>query len=309
MTLFLRRGRNQLLRKGVRRQRRLRRNAAGSPPRSRISTSADATTTPSTCGASRSTCSRLRMPKPAHTGSGETRFTRAKYSSTSAGNATFLTGRTCHRHCVDETAAGSRQHLDALGRSHWRDELHQRQPAFGERGSHVFAFFERQIGNDEAGDAGARCIVRQSIETVRQQRIEVAHQQQWRAQLRARTGEFGKNPFERHALRERYAAGALNRGAVRHRIGERHADLDDVGRVRDCGEQRQEGLTLRKSCGDIADERGPSARLRVTDRFGDHTACSHHCTSFSKVRCSVGMSLSPRPDKPTRIFAPGCCAA
>jgi hypothetical protein len=53
-------------------------SAAGSSPRSIASTSADATITPSTCGARRATCSRLRMPKPAHTGKGETACTRAK---------------------------------------------------------------------------------------------------------------------------------------------------------------------------------------------------------------------------------------
>jgi hypothetical protein len=55
-----------------------RRNTAASSPRSSASTSAEPTITPSTHVARRATCSRVRMPKPAHTGTGEIFFTRAK---------------------------------------------------------------------------------------------------------------------------------------------------------------------------------------------------------------------------------------
>ena len=55
-----------------------RKNAAGSSPRSITSTSAEPTIAPSTYGASNETCSQVRIPKPAHTGCGETAFTRAK---------------------------------------------------------------------------------------------------------------------------------------------------------------------------------------------------------------------------------------
>src|SRR5256886_13396856 len=53
-------------------------HAVGSSPRSNTSTSAEPTTTPSTCPRSRLTCSRLRMPKPAHTGIGELARTRSR---------------------------------------------------------------------------------------------------------------------------------------------------------------------------------------------------------------------------------------
>ena len=53
------------------------RNCATSPPRSKVSTSADPTTTPSTWDAKRLTWSRERIPKPAHTGTDEQRFTRS----------------------------------------------------------------------------------------------------------------------------------------------------------------------------------------------------------------------------------------
>ena len=46
--------------------------------------------TPSTWPRSRATCSRLRMPKPAHTGTGACARTRSRYSTTLSGTATFL---------------------------------------------------------------------------------------------------------------------------------------------------------------------------------------------------------------------------
>ena len=52
-------------------------NAAGSSRRSSTSTSAEPTTTPSTCPFMRATCSWLRMPKPAQTGTGDTARTRS----------------------------------------------------------------------------------------------------------------------------------------------------------------------------------------------------------------------------------------
>ena len=69
-------------------------------------------------------------------------------------------------------------------------------------------------------------------------------------------GELGQNPAQRNALRQRRAARALNRRAVRHRIRERHADLDDIGgrqrpRCSCCGNVSRS----RKACSDVRDER------------------------------------------------------
>src|SRR5690606_6546968 len=52
-----------------------RKNAAGSSPRSRTSTSAEPTMTPSTWRPISSTCARSRTPKPAQTGLSEAAFT------------------------------------------------------------------------------------------------------------------------------------------------------------------------------------------------------------------------------------------
>src|ERR1700722_3372771 len=61
--------------------------ALTSSPRSRTSTKAEPTTTPSTWPAKLATCCRERMPNPAHTGTLEQRLTRSMYSSTSAGTS------------------------------------------------------------------------------------------------------------------------------------------------------------------------------------------------------------------------------
>ena len=52
--------------------------ARGDPPRSSTSTSAEPTMTPSTWPRSASTCSRVRMPKPAHTGTVAAARTRSR---------------------------------------------------------------------------------------------------------------------------------------------------------------------------------------------------------------------------------------
>src|SRR5882724_1378493 len=65
-------------------------HSVGLSPRSRTSTNAEPTTTPSTWPRRRSTCSRLRIPNPAQTGTLANARTRSRYPMTSAGTATFL---------------------------------------------------------------------------------------------------------------------------------------------------------------------------------------------------------------------------
>ena len=72
-----------------------------------------------------------------------------------------------------------------------------------------------------------------SLEAEGEQRIQIAHEQQRRFRLAAGRIELLENPAQRHALLQRHAARALDGHAVGHRIGERHADLDDVGRFAD----------------------------------------------------------------------------
>jgi hypothetical protein len=52
-------------------------------------------------------------------------------------------------------------------------------------------------------------------------------------------------------VRQRTLGSALDRGAVGHRIGKRHAELDDVGAARHQGaHQRQAGIRVRVARGD-----------------------------------------------------------
>ena len=115
-----------------------------------------------------------------------------------------------------------------------------------------------------------------------------------------------QDPSQRHALFECGAARALDRGAVRHRIGERHTDFDDVRRVgRVTRNWSRKPRASRESCRHVRDERRTDLSFfGVADRSADGIACGHHSASLSNVRCRVGMSLSPRPDRPIRMHLP-----
>ncbi len=99
----------------------------------------------------------------------------------------------------------------------------------------------------------------------------------------------------------------LDGHAIGHGIGEWHADLDHV-----CfgGERDQvvaETLLGGKTCGEKADHRHTFAAYG-TDRISQARCRSlaHERTSCpaSSVVCKVGMSLSPRPERPTRMRLP-----
>src|SRR6185437_9094697 len=109
---------------------------------------------------------------------------------------------------------------------------HERNGARVEEATQLRALIERQIRNDEPGYSGARGGLRQTLVPESQQRIQIAHEQQ-------RSGQPGmgspqalqllQDPTQADSLRESRLAGALNGDTVRHRIGERHTDLDDIG--------------------------------------------------------------------------------
>src|SRR5690606_39198585 len=187
------------------------------------------------------------------------------------------------------------------------------QAARIERAPHLGALFVRQIRHDEARDTGTRCIVGQTIEPAREQRIEIAHEQNRRSGRAGRLAgeglELGEDPFECDALLQRGTIRALNRCAVSHWVRERHADFDEVNRAGDSAQEITKRFALRKSCRDVGNERGLAAGVCLLYRFADRIACCHYGASLRRVRCSVGMSLSPRPERPTSTVAPGCARA
>src|SRR5262249_5679796 len=98
--------------------------------------------------------------------------------------------------------------------------------------------------------------------------------------------------------------GALNRDTVRHGVGKRHAYFDDI-RTRGNGLKVLAKLAL----AGISGCQEPNQGRRTTASGGaqgltDRVARVHGAPA-SNVFCSVGISLAPRPDRQTRIRAPG----
>ena len=101
--------------------------------------------------------------------------------------------------------------------------LHRRQAQFG-------VFLRRQIDDDQAVDAGGLRIGEKLVDAIDVDRIVIAHQHQRRGVIvLAEPAHHLQRLLQGHAGLQRAQPGRLDRRTVRHRIGEGHADLDDVG--------------------------------------------------------------------------------
>ncbi len=104
---------------------------------------------------------------------------------------------------------------------------------------------------------------------------------------------------EPDAARERALARMLDHRAIGHRIGERHAELDQIGagvdeRVHD----RDRRVGRRIAGGDERDQAGASGGFEFGEALVDATSDAQSIPSRAAIVCT---SLSPRPDRFTRI--------
>ena len=117
---------------------------------------------------------------------------------------------------------------------------------------------DRQIGDEQSAEprvGGAR----QRVRAGRHERIEVAEQHERHARLRAR--HELEQPVEVHAALERALRARLDDRAVGHRIGERQAELDDVGAgVLQRVHQVDGALDVGVAGGDVRNQRAPCPR-------------------------------------------------
>src|SRR6185437_11733731 len=96
----------------------------------------------------------------------------------------------------------------------------------------------------------------------------------------------------------------LDRRAVRHRIGERHADLDEIGAgLGQLREQPREALAVGIAAGEIGHEPGAPGRCQRGETpadaaFGPRTHGFAHSSTPSAL-ATVLTSLSPRPERLT----------
>ena len=169
-----------------------------------------------------------------------------------------MTGRAGHRHRVYEPLARGGDPGESLRSRHRRHHLHQRQSVPLALRREFRALVERQIGHDEAAHAHTLRIRRQTRQSIGEQRIEVAHQQQRCALSRQRL-ELLQDPAQAHARSQRLFAGTLDRDAVGHRIGERHPDLHHVSRTGDLEQIAREAIAARETGGQKRYQRELSA--------------------------------------------------
>jgi hypothetical protein len=160
--------------------------------------------------------------------------------------------------------------------------------------------FRRQIDHDEPVDADRLGIGKETRDAMNVDRIVIAHQDD-----RGITILFAKGAHELECLRQRLAgleraqSRSLDGGTIRHRIRERHAELDDVGaRLGQGLEDGQRGCTIGVTRGHEGDERRAvlrAAPIEPSGEAGRHDAC------FSSISATCGTSLSPRPERLTTM--------
>src|SRR5665213_4573815 len=152
----------------------------------------------------------------------------------------------------------------------------------------------RQIDDDEPVAAGGFRILQETRHAIAIDRIVIAHQHDRRGiVLVAEAPQRRQNLRQIRARFERTQRRGLDRRAVRHRIGERHADLDQIGAG--LGQLRQqllEGGAVRIAAGEIGHQPGAALFAQLLEACPDAT----HSLAPS-MPAPEGMSLSPRPDK------------
>ena len=156
----------------------------------------------------------------------------------------------------------------------------------------------------------ARASSRKRAHAVAVDRVVIAHQHQGRIPVRAaEAADQAEHVAETRARLERPQRRGLDRRAVGHRIGERHAELDHVGAgLRQPFEDRPRRGGVGIAGGDEGDEaRSPFARqMRETAadasrigrrRRGAGRGLQRAHSLTPSASATVKMSLSPRPQK------------
>ncbi|MNG02378.1 hypothetical protein D3C84_854040 [compost metagenome] len=159
----------------------------------------------------------------------------------------------------------------------------------------------RQVDDDQAIDAGLLGFGHELFHAKAVDRVVVAHQHDRRglvvdAELANHLQGFRQGLASLQGTQGRQ----LDGHAVGHRIGERHAQLDDVGASsRQAFENRQRGIVARVAGGDEGDQCRTAFGLQFGEALFDP---AHACFSWAAIwLITVCMSLSPRPDRHTTI--------
>ena len=153
------------------------------------------------------------------------------------------------------------------------------------RDAQFIIHFRRQIDNDQAVDTGFQCVVEETIDAMDVDRIVVTHQNN-RCVLIIGTKTAGDFQRLDQCLTTFQGAltGQLDRRAIGHRIGKRHAEFDNVGTGRRQSlHDRQRRLEIRIACHEIGDQRWAAFGCQIGKSFVH--ACGHAVTAPFQAVC------------------------
>ena len=88
------------------------------------------------------------------------------------------------------------------------------------------SFFRCEIGDEHAIDAGVLCFTRELLNSLLQQRIEVAEENDRNLSFSSRLGDCLQRLSDPKSITQRALGSPLDDRAIRHGIAERQAQLD-----------------------------------------------------------------------------------
>ena len=248
-------------------------------------------------------CSGVLMPKPTATGRSVWRFSRATAAATSALAGRARAGDAGDRDVVDEArgvAQHRRQALVVGGRRRQADEV---EPGLQRRQAQLLVLLRRQIDDDQAVDAGGLRVGEEAVDAIadRSGCSSPSGRSACRRRRRGSRAPAASVFFSVMPALQRAQARGLDRRAVGHRIGEGHAELDQVGAG---GGQAAPGPATARSSGSPAVTKvtrparpsPPSAR-RSGARCGSRSSSIRAHSLVPRCSATVKMSLSPRPHR------------
>ena len=158
-------------------------------------------------------------------------------------------------HEVEEAAGFLRDLFHAVGASRGGDEENDLDVGSLERGAQRAGFLGRQIHDEQAVDSGRVRGLGEAVEAVLEERVVVAEEHDRNFGLAPQAGGEVEGFRQRHAGLERALGGFLDDGAVGSRIGERHAEFENVDAGAAGGAEDFEArLRIRVAGGQVADE-------------------------------------------------------
>ena len=162
---------------------------------------------------------------------------------------------------------------------------------------HQFArLLGRQIDDDGAIEARSLGIGGKTRTAIGEDRVEIAHEDdRCRIVLTAEIGDHREEIAQLHAGIEAADVAELDRRAIGHRIGERHAEFDDIGAI---GDERAQDGCRRGAIGVARRHKGDKRGAALSGAGGEAGGKPvGHSSLTPSASATVKMSLSPRPHK------------